>query len=332
MKIIVYILIFLLSIQLKAQCGKDFDIYQHYQLETKTDTIKYSIYPKNGIKSKTKVLVFIQGSGAFPFYQVERITDGTITESTMPFELETIPSEYAFVLISKKGIPFCTSKEDQFKAPKEFYETEGLDYRANRISAVIDYIIEEQIRNPKKVAVIGHSEGSDVVAKLGVINKNITNIGYWSGGGNTQFYDFTLFIRKDVISGKLTEEEGIQKIDSLFDQLKKIKQKPESITDFWKDNSYRRWNYFSEPPINNLLQIEVPIFVAIGSKDQAVPVESAYLIPIEFIRNKKENLTFKVYPNLDHGFEEELENGESKDYWNEVFTDFLYWLKSNGAN
>tara|TARA_R110000868_G_scaffold410364_1_gene698197 strand:+ start:7530 stop:8528 length:999 start_codon:yes stop_codon:yes gene_type:complete len=331
MKVTVYFLIFLFSIQLKAQCAKELNIYEHFQLATKTDTIQYSIYTKNGIESTTKLLVFVQGSGAFPFYEIEKITDGTVTTSTMPFELEMIPDEYAFVLISKKGIPFCTLKENQFQAPKEFYETEGLEYRANRISAVIDYLIHNQITNPKKIAVIGHSEGSDVVAKLGVINNNITNIGYWSGGGNTQFYDFTLFIRKDVIEGKLTEEEGIQKIDSILKQFKEIKQKPESTTDFWEDNSYRRWNYFSEPPIDNLLKITIPIFVAIGSKDQAVPVESAYLIPIEFIRQKKDNLTFKVYPALDHGFERELENGEFEDHWNDVFQDFLNWVNSNST-
>nr|WP_252732520.1 dienelactone hydrolase family protein [Cellulophaga baltica] len=79
------------------------------------------------------------------------------------------------------------------------------------------------------------------------------------------------------------------------------------------------------------MKIEIPIFVAIGSKDQAVPVESAYLIPIEFIRQKKEKLTFKVYPALDHGFERELENGEFEDHWNDVFQDFLNWVNSNST-
>ncbi|SOU87102.1 alpha/beta hydrolase family protein [Tenacibaculum dicentrarchi] len=323
------VLFLLLTIQLNAQCQKELNSYEHYQLKTETDTISYSVYSKNGINSVSKILLFIQGSGAFPFYEVEKITDGTVTNTTMPFDLEQIPEEYGFVLISKKGIPFCIRKEDKFETPDIFYITEGLDFRANRISKVIDHLTAKEILNPKKIVVIGHSEGSDVVAKLGTINKKITNIGYWSGGGNTQFYDFTLFIRKDVASGKMTEEQGIQRIDSVFKKLTEIMKSPESTTDFWQDNSYRRWLKFSEPPINNLLMINIPLFVAIGSKDQAVPVESTYLIPIEFIRHNKENLTFKVYPDLDHGFEKLLENSEYEDHWSDVFNDFMKWVETN---
>lgn len=315
--------------ELGAQCQKELNIYEHFQLKTKADTINYSIYSKNGINSVSKILLFVQGSGNFPFYEVEKINNGTVTNSTMPFDLEQIPNEYAFVLISKKGIPFCTNKEEEFETPKIFFTTEGLNYRANRISQVINHLATKQIKNTKKIVVIGHSEGADVVAKLGTINNKITDIGYWSGGGNTQFYDFTIFVRKEVINGNLSEEQGLNKIESVFTKLKEIMNDPESINNFWEDNSYRRWAYFSEPPIDNLLKIKIPLFVAIGSKDKAVPIESTYLIPIEFIRKKKENLTFKVYPNLDHGFELELQNDEFEDHWPEVFNDFLNWIEKN---
>lgn len=75
-----------------------------------------------------------------------------------------------------------------------------------------------------------------------------------------------------------------------------------------------------------MLQIEQPIFAAIGTKDQAVALESAYLIPIEFIRHRKNNLTFKVYPDLDHGFGKEIESGKFEEHWDDVFQDFLNWV------
>ena len=263
-------------------------------------------------------------------FQIERNSEGMSMVSTVPFDLKTIPDEYAFVLISKRGIPFCAALNEKIKVPKVYYENEGLTDRAERISKVIDHLLTDSlIKKTKKLVVLGHSEGSDVVAKLGTINKNITHIGYWSGGGNTQFYDFTMFIRKDVISGKITEEQGIEKMDSLLIKFKEIIDNPNSIEDFWEDNTFRRWNKFSEPPIENLLQIDIPLFVAIGTKDQAVPIESAYLIPIESIRHKKDNLNFKVYPELDHGFEKELENGEFEDHWDDVFKDFMNWVKGS---
>ena len=328
--IITTILFMFFLVQINGQCDKDLDMYQHYQTQTETDTINYHIYSKKPLDSISNVLLFIEGSGAFPMFKIDRNDDGMTMVSTVPFDLETIPNEYAFVLVSKRDIPFCIKLSEEFSVPNNYYENEGLKNRADRISTVINSILAKTFKNTKKMIVLGHSEGSDVVAKLGTINNKITHFGYWSGGGNTQLYDFTMFIRKDVISGKITEEQGIQKMDSLFTKFSEISKKPNSITDFWKDNTFRRWNKFSEPAIENLLQINAPIFVAIGAKDKAVPVESAYLIPIEFIRHNKDNLRFKVYPELDHGFEKELENGEFEDQWNDVFMDFLEWVNSTG--
>ena len=109
--------------------------------------------------------------------------------NSIPFDLDRIPLNLAFVLISKKGIPSIVNSES-FKASRTYYENESLDYRVWQGNTVINHILKKQIKQPKKVIVIGHSEGSDVVAKLGTINKKITHIGFWSGGGNTQYYDF----------------------------------------------------------------------------------------------------------------------------------------------
>ena len=129
----------------------------------------------------------------------------------------------------------------------------------------------------------------------------------------------------------MSETEAQKQIETLFKDLKDIMQNPDATDKFWagKTNSYKRWSYFSEPPVDNLLQIEKPIFAAIGTKDRSVALESAYLIPIEFIRHKKNNLTFKAYPLLDHGFEKELENGKFEDHWDTVFQEFLNWISLN---
>lgn len=129
--------------------------------------------------------------------------------------------------------------------------------------------------------------------------------------------------------GKLTESQGKIKIDSILTKLKEIEKNENSIVDFWEENSYHRWSKYSEPPIQNLLKITIPILVTACGKDESVPIESAYLIPIEFIRNKKENLTFKVYPDYDHSFMITPENGETEYYWMDVFEEFIKWTNQN---
>ncbi|MBD0852650.1 alpha/beta hydrolase family protein [Maribacter arenosus] len=325
---ITFTFLLLFVFNLNGQCNKDLEMYKHFQITVEKDTINYHIYSKNGLDSISNILLYVQGSGAFPLYQIKR-EGKSLWQSGVPFDLSTIPDGFAFILISKRGIPFCTKFGEPFDVPKIFYDNESLENRANRTSYVIDELVTSKMINPNKVVIIGHSEGSDVVAKLGTINDKVTHIGYWSGGANTQWFDFTMFIRKDVLEGKITEVQATKRMDSLFFNFKEIASKSNSTMDFWEDNTYRRWNKFSEPAINNLLKIEVPLFVAIGTKDQAVPVESTYLIPIEFIRHKKDNLTFRVYPELDHGFEKELENGEFEDHWNDVFLEFMNWVEKS---
>ncbi len=324
----IFLCTLLIALSTTAQCEK-INMFTHFTLQNDSDTINYHAYAKGEITSKKNVLLFIHGSSSKPFYSFFKDKGIQYRGSTLPFNLKEIPDDYAFFIVSKKYIPFCSDSKKEFEAPEIYQKTMTLTHRAHQIDKVIDDIKAKYIKQPNKIVVIGHSEGSDVVAKLGTINKKITHIGFWSGSGNSQLYDFPLFIRKDIIAGKISEEEGLQQMDSLFSKYKEIVKNKESINKQWYGHPYKRWFYFSEPPVENLLQIDIPLFVAMGAKDTSVPVESTYLIPVEFIRKEKENLTFKVYPNLDHGFRETLPSGKKKRHWNRVFLDFMNWVNVN---
>lgn len=320
------------------------DEYKHYKIFKKNDTINYHVYTNKTSKEINGFILFFQGSSPRPLLQIStkvdtlktningiienKITKNEMLYSSIPFDLDRIPPNLAFVLISKKGIPFIV-KTENFKVPVDYYQNESLDYRVWQGNNVINDIVKKSQIKPKKIIVIGHSEGSDVVAKLGTINKKITDIGFWCGSGNTQYYDFALLARKEVQKGNLTEEQGKIKIDSLLTKLKEIQKNENSIVDYWQENTFRRWSKYSEPSIENLLKIKVPIFVATCGKDESVPIESAYLIPIEFIRYKKENLTFKVYPDYDHSFMISSVNKETEYHWMDVFEEFIKWTNEN---
>lgn len=340
-----YLILLLLPYFLFAQYDPKENEYQHFSILSKNDTIHYHIYSKNRLENSIGFILFIQGSGTESLLKTLTITD-TIKSfengieknkivktkmlySAIPFDLDRIPDKYAFVLISKKGIPFIVNA-DNFKTPKSYFQTESLDYRVWQGNEVIKDITRKFIKKPKKVMVIGHSEGSDVVAKLGTINKIITHIGFWSGGGNTQYYDFTLFIQKEVQKGKITQEEANKQLEALFVNLKKIEMDPMNIDKEWEGNTYKRWSTFNEAPIDNLLKINIPIFVAVGGKDEAVPVESSLLIPVEFIRHHKDNLTYKLYPDYNHSFAKPRIDESSE--WNyefvKVLDEFIEWAEN----
>jgi hypothetical protein len=151
----------------------------------------------------------------------EKIEENNFIYNFVPFDLDRIPDDYIFVLISKKGIPFSADRET-YKPSQTFLKNESLNYRVWQGDKVINDLTKHYIKNPNKVVIIGHSEGADVVARLGHTNKKITHIGFWAGGANTQYYDFALFIQKDVQSGKITQSEAVKSLNSLFNDIKNI--------------------------------------------------------------------------------------------------------------
>jgi len=64
----------------------------------------------------------------------------------------------------------------------------------------------------------------------------------------------------------------------------------------WDGNSYLSYVSFSEPPVDNLLKLDIPIYLAVGTKDGNVAVENSYIIPIEFIRHRKKESNFSAIP------------------------------------
>ena len=327
MKFLIFTIIVFFSNSCFSQSNiPDYEKFKTEKIILKNDTINYHIFSSNKITDATGIILFIHGSGSFPMFNVKKENGSMWINSTVPFDLDKMPKDFALILVSKKCVPFLVLNEE-YKPKKCFFENEGLDYRVWQNDLVIKNLLKKTFKNPKKIIAIGHSEGSDVVAKLGTINKNLTHIGFWSGSGNSQYNDFALMTRKDAISGKISEKESVEKLDSLFIQLEDIEKDKSSISKDWLDNSYRRWKQFSEPSVDNLLKIDIPIFVAAGTKDESVPVESSLIVKTEFIRKNKKNLTYRLYPNYDHSFEliSETPNQEPEDKWMEVFKEFMEW-------
>ena len=317
-KKVLLLAVLLLSQVTYAQIKPSDKDFKSYQVITKNDTIDFYIYnPKNIIKKH--LFIHVDGSYPAPLW----IETNPCCVTLDPFNYKLIPNDYAYVIISKHGFSF-SDKED-FEMPKNFWKKNTLDFRVERVNQVIKHI-QKHLFKPKEIVVVGTSQGTDVTAKLATINKDITKIGFWAGGGHTVLMEFIMSVRKEAISRKITEIEATRRIDSLLVQFEKMFNDP-SPEKMWDENSYLSYVSFSEPPLEHLLKLDIPIYMAIGTKDENVAVENAYIIPLEFIRHRKKNLTFKHFPNYDHGFVE-IKGGKEIDRFDEVTKDFIKWMKN----
>ncbi|MEM6799806.1 MAG: hypothetical protein AAF696_00300, partial [Bacteroidota bacterium] len=270
------------------------------------------------------VLVFSGLGSSDPSPQFSyRVNNGKIEKLCwLNGEFGTLSEEYLYVVIEKIGFEKAIDEEN-IPTPEIYQKKNSLNNRVSRADAVINFLSEKY--SFEKIIVYGHSEGAPVGAKLATINKKITYLGFWAGNALPDFYDFILENRVAYHKGMISDSAAQSRIDKNIEQFKEIVQ--DSLNTESKGYTNLRWWSYSEPPINNLLKIDIPLYVQVATKDESAPIESSYLIPLEFARKGKTNLSYKVCVGCDHGFSITKENGETERRWKEIFKDFIKWAE-----
>ena len=304
------------------------EIVRHYGFEQKSieqanEEIVFYTYQK-GKKAKTKLILYLQGSDPSPQFSY-RIKENRIEKLCwLNGEFNSVSEEYLYVVIEKIGFEKAIN-EEYIPTPKIYQEKNSLEHRVSRADAVIEHLTLNHAF--EKVIVYGHSEGAPVGAKLATVNKKITHLGFWAGNALPDFYDFILENRIEYHKGAISDSTAQLRINQNIKIFKEIVQ--DSLNTGGDGYTNLRWWSYSEPPINHLLQIDIPIYVQVASLDKSAPIESTYLIPLEFARLKKPNLTYKVCVGCDHGFSISTKDGKVERKWKEIFKDFLSWTENN---
>lgn len=300
---------------------------------------RVNYYVRNPDKNPNKpLLIYLDGSGPYPLFQ--RMKQGF--GSTLMIQDKQLLAKFNLVLISKPGVPFVDDVEmdkatgmPNYDPPEEYTRRLSLDWRVDSAKAVVDELLGKHGMQPEKLIVIGISEGFHVGAKLAAIEPRITHVGLFVGNGLNQFYDFTIAERMKAERGERSPTDAQTEIELLIQTAKEIYAEPESTEKFWMGHTYKRWASFgSSAPLEFLLKVKSPIFVACCSLDKNTSIVSADYIPLEFAKRGRSNLTYKVYP-YEHSFLERVvdKNGQANgvnSHFEEVLNEFVTWLDSQG--
>lgn len=327
------ILILILSINLQGQDWRD-SLFQHYKL-TKSKLNEFEIHVTKSTSSAQKPLIlYLDGSGNFPIFYKNKA--GRYATS-VPIDIRKYAKDYYIAIISKPGTPFKDSLkyDDSGRAyypGNEIYTTlYSLDWRANTASEAINYLIKKLPIDKNKIIVIGYSEGAQVAPKVAVLNKNVTHVVCMVGNALNQLYDFILEARLKAERKEISPEESQQIVDSLYKEYEKIYKNPAAVNQFWYGATYLKWSSFSKTtPLENMLQLDIPILYIAGGKDNNQTILDMDYAKLEFLRKGKMNLTYKVYPNCNHFFQEEtIVNGAPKivDRIDAVHQFAIDWIK-----
>jgi pimeloyl-ACP methyl ester carboxylesterase len=287
-----------------------------------SDTVTY--YLKKYNTKPRNLVVFIQGTDPNPIFFYQARKDGTV-ELIKSFsdEYKSLDPGYAYAIIAKPGLSGIFDKQN-FVVPEKYNRNNYKQYRVNQINVAIEDIRRRHLSDPKKIIVYGHSEGAQIGANLATVNKNITHLGFWSGNVLNNFYEFALFERIAALKKNQTDSAAHANILQLLGWYGKIIKSPSSTElDQWGYTN-KRWSSYEEAPINELLHIDIPIFAIFATEDESTPIETAYLLPVQFMQNRKDNLTFELCMNCDHSYRE-MKDGRMISHWNEIFERFIRW-------
>ena len=291
-------------------CAQSFidTLFQHFKLtDPKLKTFEIHVTKSHSTVPKP-LLIYIDGSGNFPIFY--RNKSGRYSTS-VALDINKYARDYYVVLISKPNVPFHDSLQYS-SSGKGFYpesdtykQMYSLDWRAETASIAIDFLVEKLPVDKKNIIVMGYSEGSQVAPRVAVINKKVTKLVCFVGNALNQLYDFIIQTRLDAYTNQITAEQAQTTVDSLYNEYEKIYANPKAIDRTWFGESYLKWSSFTNTtPLENMLALNIPILYIGAGKDNHQTIIDMDYARLEFLRKGKTNLTYKVYPNCNHNFQE----------------------------
>ena len=148
---------------------------------------------------------------------------------------------------------------------------------------------------PQRIVIAGVSEGGEVVPALARTIPGVTHAVVIGNGGMHPLDAYRLLLAKHPGS-KATRARAA---------LRSLAQHPADPDAGIEALGGRSWRYWSELAAlhhtDNLLALSMPLHVAVGGADTAVPVASARYLQQQFDLHHKSNLRLKIYPGADHG-------------------------------
>lgn len=297
--------------------------FQEGSIISERDTITY--YLRKYQKKPTKLVVFIQGTDPNPIFSYKIEDDKPVIYRWFVDDFKILDSTYTYAIIPKPGMSGLFN-EDNLTPSLEYYKKNYREYRVKQIDLTINDIVEKHLDKQEKVIVYGHSEGAVIAAALGNVNSNITHLGFWSGNVLNNFYEFSLFNRIETLQGKQSSAEAHNNIMGIIGWYQSVIDNPNSyeIDHFGFTN--KRWSSYEKPPIDDLLSLSIPIYAMFGTNDESTPIETAYLVPIQFMQKRKNNLDFNVCIDCTHSYTE-MKNGGTINHWERIFKEFISWTE-----
>ncbi|WP_162127722.1 alpha/beta hydrolase [Flavobacterium phycosphaerae] len=242
---------------------EDFGL-RHLVFTYKNDTVDVIIESKKGEETKAKPLFFwCQGSLPQPIIKY----DERGLFPVFPFDSKDFLNDFHLVIIAKPAIPviadvknlkknYCVLDE-KGNVPLAYSDRNYLDYYADRNNFIISKLLSNPIFLKKNLIVAGHSEGSHIAARMACTNKKIAGLIYSGGNPYGRFLNI-------VAQSRMEENDN-----TIFDYWSDVVVNKNDKT-YNGGDTYNCTYGFSEPLVDKIEKLKIPVYVAYGTKDYNV--------------------------------------------------------------
>lgn len=256
----------------------------------------------NGLASKKPLLVFVDGSGAHSQFMVR---DGKVGYGLFGFIADRFRNEFHVTTAEKRGIEFGYFPKEHFgsaeDAPEEYQHHATYEGRTGDVCLLIDTLLKQPNVDANRVVLMGMSEGADVAAHAAARDPRVTHVIFMSGGGPTQFFDLVTLRRKAMARDGASAEEIDSAVREMETEYRDIMARPDAFDKFFAGHAYKRWASFcAHPPVESLATSRAKLFLAHGTEDRSVPIESFDFTVSDLIRRGRKNVTVRRFPGRDH--------------------------------
>ncbi|XXX82780.1 alpha/beta fold hydrolase [Sorangium sp. So ce134] len=245
------------------------------------------------------LLIYLSGSGARSHFVM---AGDEIDAGRLGAVASVAASRFHVFGLEKRGVSFLDSRPGSADgASPEYHRHATLEGRVEEVRTFLDAALAEEAIDPGRVVLVGHSEGADVAAAAAAADPRVTHAVFLCGGGPTQLFDLVVLLRKRLAREGRTPEDVELAVQAMERAFRRILASPEDTVSMFMGHAYRRWASFARsPPVANLLKTRARLFVAHGTEDTSVPIESFDLLTVELLRLGRE-ATLRRYPGRDHG-------------------------------
>lgn len=225
-----------------------------------------------GADAKLPVVITVQGSGCDSIFH--RKADGKILTTGLHGYFPHFVKGKAHVLVVEKpGVPLYLNYQEGAteNCPTAYLKEFDFNSWLKKLNRVIRDLHKLPQVDYRKIVIVGHSEGGQVASHLAAQLSAVTDVVALSSSNQSQLGDF-ISAAKAAGEAKKTEE---QVVSETLKRWAAVLENPKVVDSFIAGHNFKYWaTKFATRPVDSLKKTKARIFLAHGTSDKSVPIET----------------------------------------------------------